>query len=204
MLSNCKHCGKSYERAKHNQLYCSKECNIAEHNGRRARLRREKNGAPSDSMECAHPRCSEKFAQTNIKHRFCSAECRESDPGRVRRGTGIDPQSFGNMRAIPVLVEGAGRAMESDPLIRFEIEQLNRPELTGVAKLQAAILEEAIDHVRGKPLKVLPRHKQAERDEAIRWLKGEDDEHLEDPFKSSFCFAGLGINQAAAIERLGI
>tara|TARA_Y100000401_G_scaffold19827_1_gene13268 strand:- start:223 stop:549 length:327 start_codon:yes stop_codon:yes gene_type:complete len=108
------------------------------------------------------------------------------------------------MRAIPVLIEGAGRAMESDHLVRFELEETTRPELSGVAKMQLAMLEEAIDHVRGEPLKVLSKHREAERLEAIRWLKGESDDQLEDPFKASVCFSGLGIDQAAAIERLGI
>ena len=202
MRSDCKHCGKSYIKGKHNQLYCSKECNIKEHNGRRSRLMREKNGPISDSVECAHPKCVERFAQVKVTHKYCSAKCRESD--RSRRGTGLDPYRFGNMRAIPVLVTGAGREMESDHLVRFVVEDLARPELTGVARLQAAMLEEAIDHVRGRPLKVLSKHREAERLEAIRWLKGESDDQLEDPFKASVCFSGLGIDQAAAIERLGI
>jgi hypothetical protein len=82
-----------------------------------------------------------------------------------------------------------------------EFDDSRGGNLTGEQELQIRVLEEAVSCAQGRGLK---GNKKKLRDEAIRWLRGDDDCVELGPFNSAACFHAAGIDQQAAILSMGI
>ena len=198
-------CSALFPPGKHNQKYCGKKCNILEHNARRAKLRRAQNGPLSSGKECEHNRCFNKFQQVSSEHKYCSAECRESS--RSRRGLGLDPTRFGDIKrgaGEVSLLDKAAPLYADDPTDVHEYGTACRAAKTDTEVLQVAVLLEAVQHVTGGARGVRDYEKDKLRAEAISWLRGEDDCPELGPYNSALCFEAAGLHQGTAIQRLGI
>ena len=204
MHRDCAHCGAAYEPAKHNQRYCSKACNTLEHNGRRARIRAEKNGPTSKSKPCARSACGALFSQVHPAHKYCSESCQQK--ARSRRGTGLDPSSFGDLNrgtGQVSLMDRAAVLYADDPVDAYEFRCAAGASVSDTAALQVAVLSEAVSHVRGGAIARI-YEKEKLRAEAVSWLRGEDDCPELGPYTARLCFAAAGLDQPSVLRALGL
>ena len=221
-------CGNTFEPAKHNAKYCSKSCNQNEHNARRARLRAERLGELADEVVCQYSRCEEKFKPSRRNHKYCSDSCCDLGRGAARKAIGYDALQF-----VPTkILTAAQRKAASDTAhkipneigtVRSVVNFNLAPDLsshdttntreydsergagpTPEQELQIRVLEEAIQHVVGRALCTHRESRDKLRDEAARWVRGDDDCADLGPFNSAACFDAAGIDQQAAIRSMGI
>jgi len=96
----CSRCGKSFLALRGGTVYCSRECQQADRNERRAEKRAaERQRHPRKPIKCARPGCGRSVPPERSTRRYCSDACRQAAyrPTREHRQM-IGWQSGGNRR----------------------------------------------------------------------------------------------------------